>query len=171
MKRIAVSLLLLMLVISASAVCESSYAQITQEEAARIMDEEADCLIVDVRTKAEYDEAHIPGAINIPNETIGTDAIPELPDRDQTLLVYCRSGRRSKEAAKKLAALGYTRVLEFGGILTWTGETISAGEEECADDPFGARGYDDPEDFYEDCGDSFDDYEAAEEYYCEHGGR
>ena len=170
MKKYVVTLLFLVLAITASAICESAYTQITQEEAARIMEEETGYLIVDVRTEEEYDEAHIPSAINIPNETIGTDVIPELPDKDQTLLVYCRSGRRSKAAAEKLAALGYTRVLEFGGIMTWTGETISTEEEEFEDDPFEAREYGSPEDFYEDYGDNFDDFEVAEEYYYEHGG-
>ena len=170
MKKYIVTLLLLVLAITASAICEVTYTQITQEEAARIMEEETGHLIIDVRTEEEYDEAHIPSAINIPNETIGTDEIPELPDKDQTLLVYCRSGRRSKEAAEKLAALGYTHVLEFGGIITWTGETISTKEEEFEDDPFEASEYGSPEDFYEDYGDNFDDFEEAEEYYYEHGG-
>ena len=170
MKKYVVTLLFLVLAITASAICESAYTQITQEEAAHIIEEETGYLIVDVRTEEEYDEAHIPRAVNIPNETIGTDEIPELPDKDQTLLVYCRSGRRSKEASEKLAALGYTHVLEFGGIMTWTGETISTEEEEFEDDPFEAREYGSPEDFYEDYGDNFDDFEEAEEYYYEHGG-
>ena len=142
-----------------------------QAEAQRILDEEADFILLDVRTEEEYDEGHIPGAINIDNEDIGTDELPELPDKDQMILVYCRSGRRSKEAAEKLAALGYTQVLEFGGIMTWQGEVISTADEELIlDDPFEAREYGDPEDFYEDWGDNFDDYEEAEEYYYEHGG-
>jgi rhodanese-related sulfurtransferase len=82
-------------------------------------------VLVDVRTPEEYREGHIPGAINIPNETIGTGEIPELPDKDQLILVYCRSGRRSKEASEKLVKLGYTNIVEFGGILDWTGETVS----------------------------------------------
>ena len=98
-----------------AAICEATYTQISQEEAAKIMAEETGFIVLDVRTQEEYDEAHIPGAVNIANETIGTDEIPELPDKDQVLLVYCRSGRRSKEASEKLAALGYTHVLEFGG--------------------------------------------------------
>lgn len=116
---------------------ETGYQQITQEEAARIMGKETGYIILDVRTEEEYDERHIPGVVNIANEEIRTDALEELPDKDQVLLVYCRSGRRSKEAAEKLAALGYTRVLEFGGIMTWTGEVISTEEEEYEDDPFG----------------------------------
>ena len=78
---------------------------------------------MDVRTAAEFDEKHIPGAINIPNEAIGTDAIPELPDKEQLILVYCRSGNRSKQASEKLVKLGYTNVVEFGGIIDWPGET------------------------------------------------
>ena len=70
----------------------------------------------------------IPDAINIPNETIGTEDIPELPDKDQLILVYCRSGNRSKQASEKLAALGYTNIVEFGGINDWPGETVSDGE-------------------------------------------
>ncbi len=111
---------------------DTGWIQITQEEAARIIEEETDYLVLDVRRPDEYADAHIPGAINIPNEDIGTEEITELPKKDQTLLVYCRSGRRSKEAAEKLAALGYFDVREFGGIIDWEGETVS-GEE-----PFGA---------------------------------
>ena len=70
-------------------------------------------------------QKHIPGAVNIPNETIAAEEIPELPDKDQLILVYCRSGNRSKQASEKLAALGYTNVVEFGGINSWPGETVS----------------------------------------------
>ena len=170
MKKIILAALILCMILPAAAFGEAAYQQITQEEAARIMAEETGFIILDVRTEEEYDEGHIPGAINIANEDIGTDELPELPDKDQMLLVYCRSGRRSKEAAGKLAALGYTQVLEFGGIMTWTGEVITTEEEESEDDPFEAHEYGDPEDFYEDYGDNFDDYEEAEEYYYEHGG-
>ena len=82
-------------------------------------------ILLDVRTPEEYSEKHIPGAINIPNETIGADDIPELPDKDQLILIYCRSGNRSKQAADKLVKLGYTNIVEFGGINDWTGETVS----------------------------------------------
>ena len=169
--RKAIIALLLMALFLPAAICEAAYTQISQEEAAKIMTEETGFIVLDVRTQEEYDEAHIPGAVNIANETIGTDEILELPDKDQVLLVYCRSGRRSKEASEKLAALGYTHVLEFGGIITWTGETISTADEELIeDDPFEAHEYSSPEDFYEDYGDNFDDFEEAEEYYYEHGG-
>ena len=102
---------------------EISYRQITMDEAVAMMEEEGGYIILDVRTAAEFDEKHIPGAINIPNEAIGTDAIPELPDKDQLILVYCRSGNRSKQASEKLVRLGYTNVVEFGGINDWPGET------------------------------------------------
>ena len=82
-------------------------------------------VVVDVRTQEEFDGGHIPGAICIPNESI-VDAQPaELPDLDQTILVYCRSGRRSKEASQKLADMGYTNVYEFGGIIDWNGEVVT----------------------------------------------
>jgi rhodanese-related sulfurtransferase len=79
---------------------------------------------LDVRRIDEFAAGHIPGAINIPNESIGTDAIPELPNKDQLILVYCRSGNRSKQASKKLVDLGYTNIVEFGGIIDWPGETV-----------------------------------------------
>jgi len=107
---------------------ESGYLQISQEEAMRIMKEESGYVILDVRTESEFAEAHIPGAICIPVETIESLSeapIEGLPDKDQTILVYCRSGRRSKIAAAKMADLGYSKVLEFGGIITWTGETVT----------------------------------------------
>ena len=106
----------------------STYRQITQEEAAKLMAEQSDYLLLDVRTQAEFEQAHIPGALCIPNETIGSDEIPALPDKNQLILVYCRSGNRSKQAAEKLAQLGYTNIVEFGGINTWTGETVSGSE-------------------------------------------
>ena len=110
---------------AAPAVQEISYRQITMDEAVAMMEEEEGYIILDVRTAAEFDEKHIPGAINIPNEAIGTDAIPELPDKDQLILVYCRSGNRSKQASEKLATLGYTNIVEFGGINNWPGKTVS----------------------------------------------
>ena len=98
------------------------YRAITMEEAVEIMSDKTDYVILDVRRPDEYAEGHIPGAINVPNEVIGNAEIPELPDKGQLILVYCRSGRRSKEASGKLVALGYTNVVEFGGILDWKGE-------------------------------------------------
>lgn len=98
------------------------YRQISMEEAVAMMKDEKNYIILDVRRPDEYSEGHIPGAINLPNEDIGTAEIPELPDKAQLILVYCRSGRRSKEAAEKLVKLGYTNIVEFGGILDWKGE-------------------------------------------------
>ena len=107
-----------------SEVNELGYTQIPQELAIEMMKADDGLVVVDVRTQEEFDGGHIPGAICIPNESI-VDAQPaELPDLDQTILVYCRSGRRSKEAAQKLADMGYTEVYEFGGIIDWTGEVV-----------------------------------------------
>ena len=102
-----------------------SYRQISMDEAITMMEEESGYIILDVRTPEEFADEHIPGAVNIPNETIAAEEIPELPDKDQLILVYCRSGNRSKQASEKLAALGYTNVAEFGGINSWPGETVS----------------------------------------------
>ena len=103
----------------------ASYRQISMDEAITMMEEESGYIILDVRTPEEFADKHIPGAVNVPNETIGEEKIPELPDKDQLILVYCRSGNRSKQASEKLAALGYTNVVEFGGINSWPGETVS----------------------------------------------
>ena len=105
------------------------YTQITQEEAKQMMEQDDGHVIVDVRRQDEYDEGHIPGAILIPNESIDGEPPKELPDQDQIILVYCRSGRRSKEASQKLADMGYSNVYEFGGIIDWTGD-IEKGEDE-----------------------------------------
>ena len=105
-----------------------TYRQVSPEEAAAMMEEETGYIILDVRTQEEYETAHIPGAICIPNETIGTEDIPELPDKEQLILVYCRSGNRSKQASEKLVNQGYTNIVEFGGINSWTGETVSGSE-------------------------------------------
>ncbi len=105
-----------------------SWTQITQEEAKERMTRNDGHVIVDVRRPDEYEAGHIPGAILVVNEEIGDEQPENLPDLNQILLVYCRSGRRSKEAAEKLARLGYTRIFEFGGILEWTGETVAGPE-------------------------------------------
>ena len=107
--------------------CGTGYKQISQDEAMKIMDEESGYLIVDVRRPDEFAEGHIEGAINVPNEGIAEEMPEELPDKDQLLLIYCRTGRRSKEASEKLAKIGYKNVYEFGGINTWTG-TIVTGD-------------------------------------------
>lgn len=125
MKRI-ITILMTLLLLSGCATqsAEKTYRQITMEEAITMMEEETG-IILDVRTAQEYSEKHIPGAINIANESIGTEDIPELPDKDQLILVYCRSGNRSKQAAEKLVKLGYTNIIEIGGINSWPGETVT----------------------------------------------
>ena len=100
----------------------NTYRQITMDEAVTMMAQETGYIILDVRRPDEFAAGHIPNAINVPNESIGTDEIPELPNKDQLIMVYCRSGRRSKEASEKLVKLGYTNIVEFGGILDWKGE-------------------------------------------------
>ena len=95
------------------------YMNITAEEAKEIMDSQEGYIILDVRTQEEYDEGHIPGAILIPNTQIEERAEEVLTDKDQLILVYCRSGRRSKMAAEILVELGYTNIREFGGIIDW----------------------------------------------------
>ena len=106
----------------------NSYVQISQDEAKRMMKKDDGHVIVDVRRQDEYDAGHIPGAILIPNEDIDTEQPAELPDLDQVILIYCRSGNRSKQAAQKLFDMGYTNVYEFGGIIDWTGETVTGSE-------------------------------------------
>ena len=103
----------------------NTYRQISMDEAVKMMAEETGYIILDVRRPDEFAAGHIPNAINVPNETIGTAEIPELPDKNQLIMVYCRSGRRSKEASEKLVKLGYTNIVEFGGILDWKGETVT----------------------------------------------
>ena len=102
-----------------------SYTQISQDEAKEMMEQDDGHVIVDVRRPDEFETGHIPGAICIPNETIGSDQPEELPDLNQVILVYCRSGNRSEQAAQKLFELGYTNVYEFGGIIDWTGEVVT----------------------------------------------
>lgn len=103
----------------------NTYRQISMGEAVTMMAQETGYIILDVRRPDEFAAGHIPNAINVPNESIGTSEIPELPDKNQLIMVYCRSGRRSKEASEKLVKLGYTNIVEFGGILDWKGDIIS----------------------------------------------
>ena len=138
MKRIIAILIILVMIMAAG--CGGNeqsapenqtrqYTQISQEEAAKMMDEETGYLILDVRRPDEFAEGHIPDAINVPNEEI-MDEMPEaLPDKDQMLFIYCRTGRRSKEAAEKLANIGYTNVYEFGGINDWKGVIVTEEQE------------------------------------------
>ena len=123
-KRLFLFVLSLMLLSSCGTLggTAKSYRQISMDEAVKMMKDEKNYIILDVRRPDEYAEGHIPGAINVPNEEIGTAEIAELPDKSQLILVYCRSGRRSKEASEKLVKLGYTNIVEFGGILDWKGE-------------------------------------------------
>ena len=120
-----VALIAILLVSTLLAGCSTAltsttgYEQITQEAAKHLLDTEENFILLDVRTQEEYDLGHIPGAILIPNEVIADEAEKTLKDKDQLILVYCRSGRRSKEAAQKLVDLGYTNVKEFGGINDW----------------------------------------------------
>lgn len=113
-------------VLMGCASCEpptNTYKQVTAQEAMSMMDSlSSPYIILDVRTPAEFAQGHIPNAINIPNETIGTEQIPQLPNKKQVIFVYCRSGNRSKQAAEKLVQLGYTNVVEFGGIIDWPGD-------------------------------------------------
>ena len=97
----------------------STYEQITAEQAKTIMDAEKDYIIIDARTEEEFAEGHIENAILIPEYEIADRAEKELPDKEQLILVYCRSGRRSKIASEELVKLGYTNVKEFGGIIDW----------------------------------------------------
>ena len=123
MKKLVFLLLAVMLLTACNHVKENdrevTYMNITAEEAKRIMDSEEGYIILDVRAQEEYDEGHIPGAILIPHTEIEARAEEVLTDKDQLILVYCRSGRRSKIAAEALVELGYTNIKEFGGILDW----------------------------------------------------
>ena len=102
----------------------ATYKQISQEEAKEMMRKDDGHVIVDVRRQDEYDSGHISGAILIPNESIGTAQPDQLKDLNQVILVYCRTGNRSKQTAQRLADMGYTNVYEFGGINTWDGDIV-----------------------------------------------
>lgn len=104
---------------------DMKYDTITMDEAKEIFETEGDYIIVDVRRTDEFADGHIPNAINIPNESIGGADIPELPDKEQVIYVYCRSGNRSKQVAEKLVGMGYSNIVECGGILDWKGEVES----------------------------------------------
>ena len=123
-KTIIVLALAALLLLSFAACASESenqidYEQISGDQAKALMDSESEYIIIDARTEAEYAEGHIPGAILIPEYEISEQAETKLPDKDELILVYCRSGRRSKIAAEELVKLGYTNVKEFGGIIDW----------------------------------------------------
>lgn len=125
MKRIILSLLAILFIMTG---CKGettvTYEQITQQEAKEIMDTQTDFWLVDARTEEEFAEGHIKDAILIPEYEIAQRAETELPDKDKLILVYCRSGRRSKIASEELVKLGYTNVKEFGGIIDWQYEIV-----------------------------------------------
>ena len=102
----------------------TAFQRVSSDEAAKMMTAESGYLIVDVRTAGEYADGHIPNAINIPNESINTTPPKELPDKAQKIFVYCRSGARSQQAAQKLANMGYTNIVEMGGIKDWHGDVV-----------------------------------------------
>ena len=103
---------------------EVAIRYVSMDEIVQIMNKNKGYIILDVRTIEEYNEGHIPNAICIPNETIGEEVINKLPHKEQLILIYCRSGNRSKQAAQKLNKLGYKNLVEFGGIIDWKGEII-----------------------------------------------
>ena len=119
MRKRSFTLLLALVLLLTACAQAASYEQITQEEAKQIMDTTNGYILLDTRTQEEYDQSHIPSALLIPHTEIAQRAADELPDKDQVILVYCRSGNRSKKAAEILVQLGYTNIKEFGGIIDW----------------------------------------------------
>ena len=105
-----------------SKILEGKIKYVSMDEIVQIMQENENYIILDVRTEEEYNGGHIPNAICIPNETIDENVIKKLPNKNQLILIYCRSGNRSKQAAQKLLNLEYTNLIEFGGIIDWKGE-------------------------------------------------
>ena len=119
MRKETIALLLALVLLLTACAQAASYEQITQEEAKQIMETTNGYILLDTRTREEYDQGHIPGALLIPHTEIAQRVEEELPDQDQVILVYCRSGNRSKQASEVLVELGYTNVKEFGGIIDW----------------------------------------------------
>lgn len=127
LKRILPLILVLLLVLTGCGNTDTdaqseTYEKISMSEGIKRMESDEDYILLDVRRADEFEAGHIPGAVNLPNEEIGNEDIPSLPDKEQTIYIYCRSGNRSKQAADKLLALGYTNLIEFGGIIDYTGE-------------------------------------------------
>ena len=124
MKKICLALFILILSSSCIFSKGEGYKRISMDEAKTLMEKEEGYILLDVRTKGEYEIGYIPGAINIPLSDIDEKIISSLPDKSQMSLVYCRSGNRSREASDKLSKLGYSNVLEIGGINAWKGEIV-----------------------------------------------
>ena len=124
MKKICLALFILILSSSCIFSKGEGYKRISMDEAKTLMEKEEGYILLDVRTKGEYEIVYIPGAINIPLSDIDEKIISFLPDKSQMILVYCRSGNRSREASDKLSKLGYSNVLEIGGINAWKGEIV-----------------------------------------------
>jgi len=119
---LAVSLFLAGCMVTKTSETSGSYKTISSTEAQQMIEEHKDALILDVRTAAEYESGHIPNAVNLSNEDIQAGKVDSLKDKSQLIMVYCRSGNRSRQAAQKLAELGYTNVVDFGGIQSWQGD-------------------------------------------------
>ena len=119
---LAVSLFLAGCMVTKTSETSSSYKTISSTEAQQMIEDNKDALILDVRTAAEYESGHIPNAVNLSNEDIQAGKVDSLKDKSQLIMVYCRSGNRSRQAAQKLAELGYTNVVDFGGIQSWQGD-------------------------------------------------
>ena len=124
MKNICLALFILILSSSCIFSKGEGYKRISMDEAKTLMEKEEGYILLDVRTKGEYESGYIPGAINIPLSDIDEKIISFIPDKSQMILVYCRSGNRSREASDKLSKLGYSNVLEIGGINAWKGEIV-----------------------------------------------
>ena len=124
MKKICLALFILILSSSCIFSKGEGYKRISMDEAKTLMEKKEGYILLDVRTKGEYESGYIPGAINIPLSDIDEEIISSLPDKSQMILVYCRSGNRSREASDKLSKLGYSNVLEIGGINAWKGEIV-----------------------------------------------
>ena len=119
---LALSLFLAGCMITKTSETSSSYKTISSTEAQQMIEDNKDALILDVRTAAEYESGHIPNAVNLSNEDIQAGKVDSLKDKSQLIMVYCRSGNRSRQAAQKLAELGDTNVVDFGGIQSWQGD-------------------------------------------------
>ena len=119
---LALSLFLAGCMVTKTSETSGSYKTISSTEAQQMIEDNKDALILDVRTAAEYESGHIPNAVNLTNEDIQAGKVDSLKDKSQLIMVYCRSGNRSRQAAQKLAELGYTNVVDFGGIQSWQGD-------------------------------------------------